>query len=83
MFHLDLTQLGKAAEIWYGDCGIRYMNVSDCMSGPHQPRITQLGASEPSPSVQVAYPGWMFTKGGVALVWVLDREMQATKKEQK
>jgi hypothetical protein len=85
VLHLDLTQPTKdfTAEVWYGDCGIRYMNVLDYLSGPRQPRITRLNATEPSPSVQVAYPGWTFPKGGVALVWVLDREMQATKKEQK
>lgn len=85
VLHLDLTQPTKdfTAEVWYGDCGIRYMSVLDYLSSPRQPRIMRLGATEPSPSVQVAYPGWTFPKGGVALVWVLDREMQATKKEQK
>lgn len=51
------------------------MNVLDYLSGPRQPRISQLVASEPTPSVKISYPGWTFPKGGVAFVWVLEREM--------
>ncbi|ARP74289.1 hypothetical protein LK07_20605 [Streptomyces pluripotens] len=74
--HLDLAQPTKdfTAEIWYGDCGIRYMNVLDYLSGPRQPRISQLEASEPTPSAKISYPGWTFPKGGVAFVWVLEDE---------
>jgi hypothetical protein len=42
------------AELWYGDCSIRYMNVLDYLSGPRQPRYTQLAALDPLPSVEVA-----------------------------
>ncbi|MGW0821964.1 hypothetical protein [Streptomyces sp. NPDC002845] len=78
VLHLDLAQPTKdfRAELWYGDCGIRYMNVLDYLSGPRQPRHTHLSASDPSPSVEVAYEGWTFPKGGVAFVWVLEREIQ-------
>ena len=77
VLHLDLAQPTKnfRAELWYGDCGIRRMNVVDYLSGPRQPRYTQLAASDPSPSVEVAYEGWTFPKGGVAFVWVLDEEL--------
>ncbi|AWK10755.1 hypothetical protein AB0I99_17210 [Streptomyces spongiicola] len=40
-----------------------------------------LSATDPSPSVEVAYEGWTFPKGGVAFVWVLEREV-GTKKAQ-
>lgn len=75
--HLDLSQPTKdfRAELWYGDCGIRRMNVIDYLSGPRQPRYRHLEASDPSPSVEVAYEGWTFPKGGVAFVWVLDEEL--------
>ncbi|WP_199845124.1 MULTISPECIES: hypothetical protein [Streptomyces] len=77
VLHLDLAQPTKdfRAELWYGDCGIRRMNVIDYLSGPRQPRYRHLDASDPSPSVEVAYEGWTFPKGGVAFVWVLEDEM--------
>lgn len=78
VLHLDLAQPTKdfRAELWYGDCCIRRMNVIDYLSGPRQPRYRHLEASDPSPSVEVAYEGWTFPKGGVAFVWVLEEEMQ-------
>ncbi|MFJ9100446.1 hypothetical protein ACIRJM_18430 [Streptomyces sp. NPDC102405] len=56
VLHLDLTQpTGDfRAELGYGDCGTRYLNVLDYLSGPRQPRYAQLAASNPSPSVEVA-----------------------------
>ncbi|WP_405861361.1 hypothetical protein OG407_25015 [Streptomyces sp. NBC_01515] len=85
VLHLDLAQPTKdfTAELWYGDCGIRHMNVLDYLSGPRQSRVAELAATDPSPSVQVAYPGWTFPKGGVAFVWVLEREMRAVTGRQK
>ncbi|MFJ5301096.1 hypothetical protein [Streptomyces sp. NPDC088350] len=85
VLHLDLAQPTKdfTAELWYGDCGIRHMNVLDYLSGPRQSRVAELAATDPSPSVQVAYPGWTFPKGGVAFVWVLEREMQTVTGRQK
>ncbi|MFI1955906.1 hypothetical protein ACH437_29405 [Streptomyces xinghaiensis] len=85
VLHLDLAQPTKdfRAELWYGDCGIRHMNVVDYLSGPRQPRYTHLSASDPSPSVEVAYEGWTFPKGGVAFVWVLEREMRTVTSRQK
>jgi len=70
-------------ELWYGDCGIRYLNVLDYLAGPRQPRITRLAASDPTPSVEIAYQGWTFPKGGVAFVWVLEGELDATKSDQR
>ncbi|WP_216587778.1 hypothetical protein [Streptomyces brasiliscabiei] len=81
VLHLDLAQPTKdfRAELWYGDCGIRRMNVLDYLSGPRQPRYRHLEASDPSPSVEVAYEGWTFPKGGVAFVWVLEDEMDVSR----
>ncbi|GAA2488106.1 hypothetical protein GCM10010276_28430 [Streptomyces longisporus] len=38
--HFDLAQPTKdfRAELWYGDCGIRYMKVLDYLTGPCRPR---------------------------------------------
>jgi hypothetical protein len=85
LLHLDLAQPTEdfTAELFYGDCGIRYVNVLDYLSGPRQPRITRLPASGPTPRVSVAYDGWTFPKGGVAFVWVLERELEATKSDQR
>jgi hypothetical protein len=85
VLHLDLTQPTRdfTAELWYVDCGIRRINVLDYLSGPRRSRVAELAATDPSPSVRVAYPGWTFPKGGVAFVWVLEREMQAVTNQQK
>ncbi|MFD8395551.1 hypothetical protein ACFV2N_41775 [Streptomyces sp. NPDC059680] len=49
VLHLDLAQPTKdfRAELWYGDCGIRHMNVVDYLSGPRQPQHTHLSTSDP------------------------------------
>lgn len=58
------------------------MNVLDYLSGPRQPCVAELAATDPSPSVQVAYPGWTFPKGGVVFVWVLEREIRTVANRQ-
>jgi hypothetical protein len=82
LLHLDLARPTKGfkAVFWYGDCGIRYVNVLDYIAGAQQPRVTRLEASEPTPSVEVAYDGWVFPKGGVAFVWVLEEEVATSGK---
>jgi hypothetical protein len=78
LVHLDVARPTKGfkATLWYGDCGIRYVNVLDYIAGVEQPRISRLKASVPTPSVEVAYDGWIFPKGGVGFVWVLEEEMR-------
>ncbi|MHA6760041.1 hypothetical protein [Streptacidiphilus sp. PAMC 29251] len=80
LIHLDLARPTKSFKVSlaYGDCGIRYVNVLAYIAGPEQPRVTRLEASDPTPSVEVAYDGWVFPKGGVAFVWVLEEEMDRT-----
>ncbi|MEU2428152.1 hypothetical protein ABZ611_01305 [Streptomyces sp. NPDC007861] len=50
------------AELWYGDCGIRRVSALDYPSGPRHPQYAQLAASDPSPSVEVAYVEWTFLR---------------------
>ncbi|MEU2869806.1 hypothetical protein ABZ769_11455 [Streptomyces olivoreticuli] len=77
LIHLDLARPTKGfkAELRYGDAGIRNINVLDYIAGAEQPRITRLPASDPTPSIEVSFDGWVFPKGGVAFVWVLAGEM--------
>lgn len=56
----------------------RYVNVLDYIAGARQPRIAQLPASDPTPSVEIGYDGWVFPKGGVAFVWMLESELVHT-----
>ncbi|MEU5428239.1 hypothetical protein AB0H73_21945 [Streptomyces olivoreticuli] len=78
LIHLDLARPTKGfkAELRYGDAGIRNVNVLDYIAGAEQPRITRLPASDPAPSIEVSFDGgWIFPKGGVGFVWVLEGEM--------
>jgi hypothetical protein len=78
LIHLDLVRPTKGfkATLSYGGCGIRYVNVLDYIAGAEQPRLARLEASDPTPSVEVVYDGWIFPKGGVGFVWVLESEME-------
>ncbi|WP_430480504.1 hypothetical protein ACQZM9_08120 [Streptomyces sp. P11-1] len=78
VLHLDLAQPTEnfTAELWYGDCGIRHVSALDYLSGPRKPRYSRLEASAPTPHLEVAYDGWTLPKGGVAFVWVLEREVE-------
>jgi hypothetical protein len=45
------------------------------IAGARQPQIAQLPANDPTPSVEIGCDGWVFPKGGVAFVWVLESEL--------
>jgi hypothetical protein len=77
LLHLDLARptKGFTAELRYGGCGIRHVNVLDYVAGSKQPHISGLIASDPTPSAEVSFAGWVFPKGGVAFVWVLEDEL--------
>jgi hypothetical protein len=77
LLHLDISHPTKGlhVEFLYKDCGIGYVNVLDYIAGAQQPQIAQLPADDPTPSVEINYDGWVFPKGGVALVWVLESEL--------
>jgi hypothetical protein len=77
LLHLDISHPTKGlhVEFSYKDCAIGYVNVLDYIAGAQQPQISQLPASDPTPSVEISYDGWVFPKGGVAFVWVLQSEL--------
>jgi hypothetical protein len=80
LLHVDPARLSKdfTVRFSYAGCGIRFVNVMDNITGPRYSRIAELPASDPTPSVEVSYDGWVFPKGGVAFIWVLDDEMTPT-----
>lgn len=79
LLYLDVGQATKGfyAQLSYSDCGIRHLNVLDYIAGAQASRITQLPATDPTPSVEISFDGWVFPKGGVAFTWVLEREITA------
>lgn len=77
VLHLDFTRPAKGLKVSfvYGGCGIRYVSVLDYIAGSTQPRVSRLPASDPSPSIEVGFDGWVFPKAGVGFVWVLQGEV--------
>lgn len=78
LLHLDVAKPTKGLKVRlaYGGCGIRYVNVLDYIASARQPRIMRGGgATEPSPSIEIGFDGWVLPKAGVAFVWVLEQEM--------
>ena len=64
--YLDVSSIGYA----------RYANVfSYIADANHASRI--FPGSGPTPSVEISFDGWMFPKGGVAFVWMLESELTA------
>jgi hypothetical protein len=76
LLSIDVAQpaRGHRVDLTYGGCGIRYVNVLDFIASASEPRITRI--PEPTPSISVAFDGWVFPKSGVAFVWVLDEELE-------
>ena len=79
LLHLDLARptKGFTAELRYGGCGIRHVSVLDYIASAKQPRISGLTATDPAPGIEVGFDSWVFPKGGVAFVWVLEDELGA------
>lgn len=77
LLHLDISHPSKGLHVQfsYAGCGIRYVNVLDYVAGARQPKISQLPPDDPTPTVDVDFDGWVFPKGGVAFVWVLEGEI--------
>ncbi len=77
LLHLDISHPTKGfhVEFSYKDCGLASMTVLDYIAGAKQSQITQLPANDPTPSVKIGYDGWVFPKGGVAFVWMLESEV--------
>jgi hypothetical protein len=76
LLHLDIARptRGLRAELRYGNCGIAKVNVLDYIAGADRARITSLPPTDPTPSVEVSFDGWVLPKGGVAFTWTLDSE---------
>jgi hypothetical protein len=80
LLHLDISRPAKGLKVqfWYGDCGIRRVNVVDYIASAQPVRISQTPASDPSPNVDIGFDGWVLPKAGVAFVWVLENELNHT-----
>jgi hypothetical protein len=61
----------------YAGCGMEFVNTLDYIAGAWQARLDELPPSDPAPSVQVSYDGWVFPRGGVVFVWGLADEAEA------
>ena len=60
------------------DAAVRHVNTIDYLGDAAQSHLTQLPASDLTPSIEVSYDGWLLPKGGVAFVWVLDSELETS-----
>lgn len=67
---------GFAVRFGYAGCGLRFVNTLDYIAGAWQARLGELPPSDPAPSSQVSYDGWVFPRGGVVFVWGLDDEVR-------
>jgi hypothetical protein len=65
---------GFAVRFSYGGCGIQFVNALDYIAGAWQARLGELPPSDPAPSSQVSYDGWVFPRGGAVFVWGLEDE---------
>lgn len=72
---MRLPYKGLRVELWYGDCGIKYVNVLDMIASSTQARVARTPDTVPTPSVAVGFDGWVFPRSGVAFVWVLKEEL--------
>jgi len=77
LLYVDIAKptKGLKVELWYGDCGIRYVNMLDMIASSTQTRIARTPETVPTPSVAVGFDGWVFPRSGVAFVWVLEGEV--------
>jgi hypothetical protein len=66
---------GISVRFNYAGCGLRFVNTLDYIAGASAARIEELPPTDPVPSVQVSYDGWIFPKSAVAFVWALDDEL--------
>lgn len=67
---------GLKIELRYGDCGIAEMKTLNFIASARPTRVTESPNAVPTPSVEVAFDGWVFPKSGVGFVWVLEEEVR-------
>lgn len=77
LLHLDISKPSKGLKVQfsYGGCGIRYVNVLDYIASARRPRVSRTSASEPTPSIDIGFDGWVFPTAGVAFIWVMKEEL--------
>jgi len=66
---------GLTVRFSYAGCGMEFVNTLDYIAGAWQARVEELPPTDPAPSVQVSYDGWVFPRGGVVFVWGLSDEL--------
>ena len=66
---------GIKVSLWYADSGIRYVSALDFIASSRAARVLRAPKTAPTPSVDIAFDGWVFAKSGVAFVWVLEEEV--------
>lgn len=71
---------GISVRLNYAGCDLKFVNVLDYIAGARPARIEELPPTDPAPSVQVSYDGWIFPKSAVAFVWGLEQEAQSVGK---
>lgn len=59
LLYVDITKptKGLRVELWYGDCGIKYVNALDMIASSTQARVARTPKTVPTPSVAVGFDG--------------------------
>ncbi|WP_117210584.1 hypothetical protein [Allorhizocola rhizosphaerae] len=73
LLHLDIGRptRGLNLQLSYGGCGIQAVKVVDHIASATRPQISRLPATAPTPSVSLAFDGWVWPRSGVGFVWTL------------
>ena len=74
LLYLDIGRptRGLRVAFRYGGCGISGVTPLDFIASATAARITET----PTPSIEMAFDGWVLPKSGVAFVWTLDTEFE-------
>jgi hypothetical protein len=77
LLHLDVAKPtnGLQVELWYGDCGIRYVNLLDFLGSAKQVHVARTPESVPTPVVGVSFDDWVLRTAGIVFVWLLSEEI--------
>ena len=80
LLYLDIPRPtnGIKISLWYGDSSIRHVSALDFIASGRPARVLRAPKNVPARSIDITFDGWVFAKSGVAFVWVLESEMQAT-----
>ena len=80
LLYLDLPRptRGLHIQLNYGQADIRYVNVLDYFASPDASRVERSPKAAPARTIDVGFDGWVFPRAGVAFVWVLTDELDAS-----